>query len=122
MIQSIWQPSTSLTWTDSIVTVKDVLGNLMSCGSLVYVFLDSSSTLFASTSEISYNLSTKTFSMQTNLPAKVGDWFLKLKVSLLNWPTAPAGIKDFKVQYINVCEPPTSITPSSVSTQTYNLT
>ena len=60
--------------------------------------------------------------MQTNLPAKVGDWFLKLKVSLLNWPTAPAGIKDFKVQYINVCEPPTSITPSSVSTQTYNLT
>ena len=60
--------------------------------------------------------------MQTNLPAKVGDLFLKFKVSLLNWPTAPAGIKDFKVEYKNVCEPPTSITPSSVSTQTYNLT
>ena len=85
MIQSIWQSSTSLTWTDSIVVVKDVLGKLMSCGSLVYEFLDSSSTPFASTSEISYNVSTKTFSMQTNLPASAASTSLKLKVTLLSW-------------------------------------
>ena len=124
MTQVIWQTALETkTWTDPIVTVKDKNGTIITtCGTYVYDFLDSGSTSLVASSEFNFDLATKNFSMQTNLPAKVGDWFLKLKVSLLNWPTAPAGIKDFKVQYINVCEPPTSITPSSVSTQTYNLT
>ena len=97
--------------------MKDVLGNVMNnCGSLVYEFLNLDSTPFASTSEISYVVSTKTFSMQTNLPASVASKFLKLKVSLLSWVTVPEAIKDFKVQFVNSCEPPTSNTPPSVST------
>ena len=39
--QSIWQSRTIITWKDSIVAVKDVLGNSMNCGSLVYEFLNS---------------------------------------------------------------------------------
>ena len=77
--------------------MKDLLGKDINCGSLVYEFLDSSSKSFNSTSEISYDVSAKTFSMQTDLPAKVGTVSLKLKVSLLNWPTAYVAIKNFKV-------------------------
>ena len=95
MIQSIWQSSTSLTWTDSIVVVKDVLGNLMSCGSLVYEFLDSSSTPFASTSEISYNVSTKTFSMQTNLPASAASTSLKIQSHALELGISPRSNQKF---------------------------
>ena len=120
--QSIWQSRTALTWADSNVAVKDVLGNAMNCGSLVYEFLNSGSTSFASTSEISYDLSTKTFSMQTDLPASVASTSLKLKVSLLSYSVVSPAIKDFKVQFINSCEPPTFTTPSSVSTKTYYLT
>ena len=69
--QSIWQPTSTLTWTDAIVSVKDTSGNVISCGALLYEFLNSASTSFASTSEISYDITAKTFSMQTNLPAKV---------------------------------------------------
>ena len=94
----------------------------MSCGTLVYEFLNSDSTPFASTSEISYNLTAKTFSMQTNLPASVAFTSLKLKVSLFSWAMVLAATKDFKVQFVNSCEPPTSTTPSSVLTQTYILT
>ena len=102
--------------------MKDVNGNVMNCGSLVYEFLNSGSTSFASTSEITYDLSTKTFSMQTDLPASVAPTSLKLKVSLLNYSVVSPAIKDFKVQFINSCEPPTLTTPSSVSTKTYYLT
>ena len=77
--------------------MKDLLGKDINCGSLVYEFLDSSSKSFNSTSEISYDVSAKTFSMQTDLPAKVGEVSLKLKVSLLNWATADVAIKNFKV-------------------------
>ena len=123
MTQSIWQSRTTLTWTNSIVAVKNVNGNVMNyCGSLFYEFLNSDSTILASTSEISYVVTTKTFSMQTNLPALVASTSLKLKVSLLSWATVPAAIKDFKVQFINSCEPPASTTPPTVLTQTYNLT
>ena len=122
MTQSIWQPTTTLTWTDAIVSVKNLGGNVISCGPLVYEFLNSASTSFASTSEISYDLTAKTFSMQTNLPASVTSTFLKLKVSLSSYTAIPAAIKAFKVQFINSCEPPTSTTPSSISTKTYNLT
>ena len=94
----------------------------MSCGTLVYEFLNSDSTPFASTSEISYYLTAKTFSMQTNSPASVASTSLKLKVSLLSWASVPAAVKDFKVQFINSCEPPTSTTPPIVSMRTYNLT
>ena len=115
--QSIWQPTTTLTWMDAIVAVKNVNGGLINyCGTIKYEFLNSDSTPFASTSEISYVVSTKTFSMQTNLPASVASKFLKLKVSLLSWVTVPEAIKDFKVQFVNSCEPPTSNTPPSVST------
>jgi hypothetical protein len=31
------------------------------------------------------------------LPEKAGSYFLKLKVSLVSYPDAPEGIKDFKV-------------------------
>ena len=108
MTQSIWQSKTILTWTDSIVAVKDVLGNVMNnCGSLVYEFLNSNSnSFFDLTGEISYVVSTKSFLMQTNLPASVASTSLKLKVSLLSWETVPAAIKNFKVQFINSCEPP----------------
>ena len=102
--------------------MKDSGGNPITCGLLVYEFLNSDSTSFVPTSEISYDLTAKTFSMQTNLPAKAASTSLKLKVSLSSWTAVPAAIKAFKVQFINSCEPPTSITPSSVSTQTYNLT
>ena len=122
MIQSIWQLATTITWTDAIVSVKDSGGNVISCGPLVYEFLNSASTSFASTSEISYDLTAKTFSMQTNLPASVASTSLKLKVSLSSYTAVPAAIKAFKVQFINSCEPPTSTNPSSISTQTYNLT
>ena len=47
---------------------------------------------------------------------------MKLKVTLLSWATVPAAIKDFKVQFINSCEPPTSITPPNVTTKNYSLT
>ena len=77
--------------------MKDLLGKDINCGSLVYEFLDSSSKSFNSTSEISYDVSAKTFSMQTDLPAKVGTVSLKLKVSLLNWATVDVAIKNFKV-------------------------
>ena len=120
--QSIWQSRTIITWTDSIVAVKDVNGNVMNCGSLVYEFLNSGSTSFPSTSEITYDLSTKTFSMQTDQPALVASTFLKLKVSLLSYSVVTPAIKDFKVQFINSCEPPALTTPSSVSLKTYNLT
>ena len=123
MTQSIWQSRTTLTWTNSIVAVKNVNGNVMNyCGSLFYEFLNSGSTSFPSTSEITYDLSTKTFSMQTDQPALVASTFLKLKVSLLSYSVVTPAIKDFKVQFINSCEPPTLITPSSVLTKTYNLT
>ena len=103
--------------------MKDVKFNVMNyCGSLVYEFLNSDSTPGVSTSEISYNVSNKTFSMQTNLLSKVASTSLKLKVSLSEWVIVPAAIKDFKVQFINSCEPPTSTTPPIVSTMTYNLT
>ena len=116
--QPIWQSRTILTWADSNVAVKDVLGNNMNyCGSLVFEFLKTDSTSFASTSEITYDVSTKTFSMQTNLPASVSSTFLKLKVSLLSYTVVLPAIKDFKVQFINSCEPPTLITlPSAVTT------
>ena len=102
---------------DAIVAVKNVNGGLIDyCGEIKYEFLNSDSSLFASTSEISYDVSTKTFSMQTNLPASVASKSLKLKVSLFSWVTVPEAIKNFKVQFVNSCEPPTSTTPPSVST------
>ena len=67
-------------------------------------------------------MSTKTFSMQSDLPASVASKSLKLKVSLLSYTVVPPAIKDFKVQFINSCEPPTSTTPSIVTSKTYNLT
>ena len=122
MTQSIWQPKTTLTWTDGIVSVKDLGVNDITCGALVYEFLNSASNYFASTSEISYDLTAKTFSMQTDLPENVASKSLKLKVSLKDWTAATAIIKDFKVQFINSCENQTSTTPSSVSPQDYSLT
>ena len=84
--QSVWQPITTLTWMDAIVAVKNVRGDLLDyCGQIKYEFLNSDSTAFASTSEISYDVSTKTFSMQTNLHSSVASKSLKFKVSLLNW-------------------------------------
>ena len=40
----------------------------------------------------------------------------------MSWATVPAAIKDFKVQFINSCEPPTSITPPNVTTKNYSST
>ena len=68
MTQSIWQPTTTLTWTDAIVSVKDSSGNIIYCGTLAYEFLNSDSTPFASITPISYDMAAKTFSMQTNDP------------------------------------------------------
>ena len=121
MTQSIWQLTTTLTWTDAIVSVKDASGNIIDCGTLAYEFLNSDSTPFASTTPIFYDMTVKTLSMQTNDPAQVSSYSKKLKVSLPNWTTASAAIKAFKVSFINSCEPPISVVTSSVSTQTYNL-
>ena len=78
--------------------MKDVNGNVMNyCGSLNYEFLNLDSTSFASTSEISYNLAAKSFSMATNQPNKVGSYPLKLKVSLANYTSVQAATKNFKV-------------------------
>ena len=63
MTQSIWQPTATLTWTDTMVSVKDTSGNIINCGPLAYEFLNSDSTSFASTTTISYDLTNKTFSM-----------------------------------------------------------
>ena len=63
MTQSIWQPTATLTWTDTMVSVKDPSGNIINCGPLAYEFLNSDSTSFASTTTISYDLTNKTFSM-----------------------------------------------------------
>jgi hypothetical protein len=94
------------------------------CGPIKYEFFNLNLTSFDSTNEIAYNLNptTKTFSMATELPEKEGIYRLKLKVSLINFTSVEAEIKDFKVEFINKCSPPTSITPPSVSNQTYNLT
>ena len=80
--QYIWQTRTTLTWTDGIVSVKDLGGNVIPCGPLVFAFLNSTSNSFASTSEISYDLTAKTFSMQTDSQAQVASTSLKFKVSL----------------------------------------
>ena len=104
--QSIWQPRTTLTWTDTIITVKDVLNNIINCGTLSYEFLEPTSSTYVSTSEITYDIAGKTLSMQTDLLAKVGSYPKKIKVSLTSWP-AVQKIKDFKVEFINTCAIPT---------------
>ncbi len=106
MIQSIWAPVITKSWSDSIVSVKDLGGIGISCGTIVYEFSNSDSTPVSSTRGITFNLSAKTFSMKTDLPANIGSLPLKIKVSLSSYPTATVGIKDFKVNFITSCEPP----------------
>ena len=117
MTQSIWNSTSTISWPNTIVTVRDLNSNLLTiCGAFIYEFLDSGSISLVASSEFNFNTAARWFSMYTNLPAKVGDWFYKIKVTLSTYLTATAGIKDFKVRFQNLCEPPTSIVPSILAT------
>ena len=119
MVKSIWDTSISkVYWSDPIVTTKDLNNILLTtCGTIVYEFLDSGSNSLSATSEFNFSLTSRWFMMNTNLTSKFGYWSYKIKASLQSYPNSTAGINNFKVQFINSCEPPTSITlPSAVTT------
>jgi hypothetical protein len=93
--------ATTVTYTEAAnILVKDLSGNVITCGTLVHEFLKSDSTSLVSASPFIYSIvnSTKSFQLSRVVNvASVGTTYLKLKVSLLSWPNSSVAIKDFKV-------------------------
>jgi len=98
-----------------------LLGTPTNCGSLVYAFKNTDLSAFTPTASIFYDLSAKTFSMVSTNPLQVNTYTSLFEVSLQSHALVTK-TRQFKVEFTNLCEPPSSITPSTITAQSYSLT